>query len=312
MKTYLRCPSCETGFNPEANSSISGPQCEELASPETEAMRQVAKWLGDEGYPFEMKVARAFRLAGFEVEQSGYYRDRETQCLRETDVIARLRRKIGEHVAIVEFIVECKSSTDKPWVVFSETGTRFAEPFTVAQRAASEIGDLVLRSVADFPEIHALDLFRISDTIAYSVRRMREKAKNSSDIAYNAVRSVIDATNGELAYANRYLPSHAVCLIAFPVVAVEGLMFKCALNRDCKLSVREISSATLVQGTPIGNLPRTIVKLITDKNVDAFATTCAASAAQFLSVSEGIIAKHCFETKERAKRMGGITTRLSS
>ena len=53
---------------------------------------KVEEWVNKQGYPFEMRVAAAFRKAGFGITQSDYYTDTETGTAREIDVVASMQR----------------------------------------------------------------------------------------------------------------------------------------------------------------------------------------------------------------------------
>ena len=57
----------------------------------SEIEKKLKKWLNEQGYPLEMQVAESFRKAGFDVSQSDYYLDPETNILREIDVNGLLR-----------------------------------------------------------------------------------------------------------------------------------------------------------------------------------------------------------------------------
>ena len=77
---------------------------------------EVHTWLEGEGFPLEMRVAAAFRKAGFEVRQSDVYMDHESGKTREIDVIATDSDYLG--VVVTHFVIECKSSK-KPWILLS-------------------------------------------------------------------------------------------------------------------------------------------------------------------------------------------------
>ena len=53
---------------------------------ENDLEKRVADWLKTQGYPLEMRVASALREVGFDVSQSEYYNDPDTQTSREIDV----------------------------------------------------------------------------------------------------------------------------------------------------------------------------------------------------------------------------------
>src|SRR5687767_1963194 len=88
----------------------------------------VLDWLEKQGYPLEMHVAEEFRKAGFEVTQSEFYLDPDTNQPREVDVLATNYVEITptERVVRIRFVIECKRSRDKPWVMFVPPDT---EPY---------------------------------------------------------------------------------------------------------------------------------------------------------------------------------------
>ena len=100
---------------------------------------RIHEWLESQGYPLEMQVAREFARNGFRVLQSDYYDDFESGDSREIDVVAHMQTMIGELLVRVEFVIECKASRDKPWVLFTQHRS-FADPARVAQRVASKHG----------------------------------------------------------------------------------------------------------------------------------------------------------------------------
>jgi len=54
----------------------------------------VQKFLQDNGYPFEMLVARELQKAGFHIQQSTYYLDLNTKIPREIDIIATWHQEL--------------------------------------------------------------------------------------------------------------------------------------------------------------------------------------------------------------------------
>ncbi|MFQ5965502.1 MAG: hypothetical protein ACE5KZ_14595, partial [Candidatus Scalinduaceae bacterium] len=83
--------------------------------------KKIKKWLLDQGYPLEMRVAASLRKIGFDVIQSRYFFDPEDAKLREIDVIASYPDFTG--FIDISFIIECKVSKEKPWLLFSSQQT---------------------------------------------------------------------------------------------------------------------------------------------------------------------------------------------
>jgi hypothetical protein len=77
---------------------------------------EAKKWLTQQGFPLEMRTAKAFRNAGFDVQQAQLYADDETKKWREIDLIALSPDYVG--LTQIAFTIECKSSKN-PWILFS-------------------------------------------------------------------------------------------------------------------------------------------------------------------------------------------------
>src|SRR5687768_2918269 len=86
----------------------------------TELSNEVKKWLSKQRNPLEMEVARAFyAVGGLSVSISDIYKDFDTGEAREIDVtVCKFHRRIRELFLRVCCRIECKTSKDKPWVVF--------------------------------------------------------------------------------------------------------------------------------------------------------------------------------------------------
>src|SRR5262249_51855452 len=106
-------------------------------SPPKRLLSEVERWLDEKGYPFEMRVAAAFRQAGFGVSQSEYYHDTVTGTPREIDVVPTIRSDLGSGVFRIQFINECKVTLEKPWLFFCTGHDQLPKPAWVAQRYAT-------------------------------------------------------------------------------------------------------------------------------------------------------------------------------
>ena len=126
---------------------------------------RITEWLETQGYPLEMVVAREFQSAGFRVLQSDYYSGPESNSSREIDVIAHLQEQVGSCLVRLSFCIECKSSQDKPWIIFTSAGVRLANPARVVQRASSLLGTLFLQKLARDNEIQSLNMFSITSPL---------------------------------------------------------------------------------------------------------------------------------------------------
>ncbi|MCD4671209.1 MAG: hypothetical protein K8R77_00970 [Anaerolineaceae bacterium] len=121
---------------------------------------KIENWLNKQGYPLEINVARSFRKAGFQAIQSDYYVDPESENYREIDILAINQKKFNSHLVEVSLHIECKTSIDKPWIIFSSSDIRLFSYDRVSQRIGSDYGLKYLNSISDQSEIYNSPLFK--------------------------------------------------------------------------------------------------------------------------------------------------------
>jgi hypothetical protein len=247
----------------------------------SELQTKIKAWLDEQGYPLEMRVARAFRKAGFKVFQSEYYHDPSSQILRETDVVAYMQHEIEGAFVRVEFIVECKQARSKPWLMFCSPDLRLAAPGRVAQRVHSKLASRVMRCLADRREVQDLDLFSVVQPPAYGAT---QAFTTGSDVVYSALTSVSAAAAAEAA-------TDEVYVILFPVVVMEGKLFSCVLQEDASVAVSESSVGTLLWRNPMAGMPHTIVSILSDAFLDQFVRTASNSVNQFFALAHDEFAR---------------------
>ena len=83
-----------------------------------------------------MHIATNLKKNHFRVIQSEYYTDQESSDTREIDIVADKQTVIDHVLFRVSLLIECKRSTDKPWLLFTSTTTHLADPARIAQSFA--------------------------------------------------------------------------------------------------------------------------------------------------------------------------------
>ena len=240
---------------------------------------RVAEWLRSEGYPLEMQVAAAFRKSGFQTIQSEFYDDPDTGKPREVDVHASMQREIAGTLVRVSFSVECKVSRDKPWVLFSTGDALLADPATVAQRAATPLGQRFLYGLAWQKAIQRLPLFALPARPSYGLAQ----AFGGADRAYEAVMSAAKAAAVSVREDANW---HRLCEIVFPLVVLDGRLFEAFLAEDGLARTLETSSGTLVWRQQIVGMPHTIVAIITLAYLDSFLGQAVETADALLKAAD--------------------------
>ena len=134
----------------------------------------VRRWLKEQGYPLEMRVADALRRAGFRVRQSAYFSDPDENKPRELDVVASY---VWDAAAIsweLVVLVECKSAAE-PWVLFtapSEAGANASYHYW--RVAASKVGRQLLTRLSRHGSKKNAPALALPKRPAYGLRQARK------------------------------------------------------------------------------------------------------------------------------------------
>ena len=217
---------------------------------------KILKWINKEGYPLEMKASQILRKIGFEVGQSIYYLDNESQDSREIDIVAYKYYKVSNDWVTFSFVIECKSSNDKPWVTFSAKEERLYANDFVIYRDANHWGQEILRGLAVEEKIRNLSLFKLNERTAYStVRAFSEGA----DMTFKAIKSVTKAT---LALVDKGNKTNSYRFF-FPIILIDGRLFDCHLDSHDEQVLTELDGVKLVQSTSNDNKRVSILDIMT-------------------------------------------------
>jgi hypothetical protein len=242
---------------------------------------RLRKWLGQHGYPLEMRAARAFRDAGWgeqgfprtrpgaswEVDQSVYYKAASDKW-REIDVVASIRAAYPGTTPwrAFEFVVllECKSSEAKPWVVFTTEYSAGPSLFRYASQAANSIGAAFLNSI-DSPFSDEYELLTVQKRTGYALVRAFEN--DNQDIAYNTTLSIIDATTHWSQFSsNRHT---ARCRVLWPLIVVSAPLFECYLDDSNREQLAARESMTLHLTSRSRDRPYDVVEIVRESALPA-------------------------------------------
>lgn len=268
---------------------------------------KLLSWLDTQGYPLEMRVARAFQRTGFRVIQSDYYTDNESGDSREIDVLASLQERDDNLLVRVTIVAECKSSKDKPWILFSSKECTLAKPARVAQRAASSLGRRVLLQLAQEDQVQTLPIFAVPEVPAYG---LTQAFTSGHDVCYGAATAVADAAAAIAAEASqqqrRGLRPLEVLEFVFPVVVTEARLFSATLESDSSIAINEIQSSVLLWRNPLVGLPHTIIHVVSLGALDEFVSDALASAQGLLKMLLGSHREVVTKARERHKLMNEV------
>jgi hypothetical protein len=226
--------------------------------------KKVEDWLGTQGYPLEFATAAAFRQHGFDVQQGTFARDPEEGISREIDILASMTERGDSSVVRVYFVVECKWSIDKPWVVFVAPGG-MSPAACVAQTVGDKAARMLLWAKAGDKDLQSIGLFQKPDLAGFGGRQALSEKK---DVFYEAIQSITSAT---LLWSQNYdrvsdPPTRALkhAVVLFPLVVVKGSLFQASYDGGTQgVAVAECDSARVYwKGLPKwgGTLTVDIVK----------------------------------------------------
>jgi len=261
---------------------------------------KISEWLQNQGYPLEMRVASVFRETGFLVSQSEYYVDPDSEESREIDVIAYDSKFIKSKTVRITFVIECKASRDKPWVLFTSAARRIPSRSRVVQRAASKLGTRLLRHISDSEEIQDLKIFQLPASPAYG---MTQAFTSGNDICYSAVMSVAKASLASISKADQVpkalsiLGRFGTFEIVFPVIVTEARLFEACLSESSTLEVSEVLQGALLWRNPILGKRFTIVNVMNTTFLQEFCQNAKVAADAIFSRSDEETLQHLMGEK---------------
>jgi hypothetical protein len=201
---------------------------------------RLEEWLRQQGYPLEMRVAQFFNQRGWFFHHSRRYKDPILEKEHEIDLIAFYDDPAKKSPFHAHFVIECKWTPQKPWILFTSTrqtvtfmGYLRSTPMT--DTATNAIKPLTLEDILDFP-LYSNVKEGYSIVQAFSER-------SAIDAAYSAVQTVINAAD----YFARWMSQKSEHSIIFiPTIILDGELFQCSLADDSNVSIEELESGFMI------------------------------------------------------------------
>jgi hypothetical protein len=247
---------------------------------------RVAEWLAKQGYPLELRVGQILRKAGWRVQHARWYTDPDSGKARETDIVAELwesdQGKPQKSVCI-QLVVECKSSQDKPWVVFSAPQERL--PLLLRDTAVADRYSRDALWAAGTRKIKLPSLLTGWKALGHGVVRAHTDGKTgdptSPFAALHAVVSAATALGREhadfaLAAADHWFSSYVVV----PLIVLDGSLYQYSLTDESKEHLQPIHRIAV----PVmrqGDWEQTNVTVVTYSSFDAYTEEVTPDAIRF-------------------------------
>lgn len=249
------------------------PKMTENTKSDKSTQEKVAEWLSNEGYPLEFSTANVFRKNGFQVHQGYYVQDVQSETPREVDVLAQMTIHLEKSFLRTCYIVECKWSGDKPWVVFTSPQHHIAPSACVTQTIGSETGETILWSLAGDKLIQSLDTFNTPDCPGFNGRQVFSKGNDTFYCAMQSVASSANSLAKDYNRGNRTLQATLhLAIVIFPVIVIEGLLFTASYNEQTKKIDLENSEHVRIhwRGAETSKFPFTTIDLVTVSHLEEF------------------------------------------
>jgi hypothetical protein len=203
----------------------------------SEVNKSIENWINKSGFPLEMKVANAFIKAGFDVAQSVYYFDTESEKYRETDIIATLPKLIKGVSVNLTFVIECKVTNDKPWIVLINAGIKnYSDDLPIY---ITKNGLKFIESLKGNVEFKSDLLYKNTRPIGYSI--ITAFNKDGKEPSFDAIQSLTKACEHFLKECNE--KRNYQINIYFPTIVIDGLLYKASLIKNEEMKIEEVKNA---------------------------------------------------------------------
>lgn len=236
---------------------------------------RIEEWLDARGYSLEMRVAQIMRKTSLTVVQSEYYADPDTGQARETDVVGYVSRVEGKTQVMIMLVVECKLSTDKPWVLMTHNH-KYPVDVAIQRHATTSRTSRALRQTSLIPMAQQLGMFALPERVAHS---LVVAFGDQNDKAYSALMSVLSATKGLVQTLQKNQMVHAV---GVPIVVVKGMLFESYLDDSGVMRTEAISKGTVLWRNPVLGAMSTVT-IVSESAFEEYASMIASESDIFVS-----------------------------
>jgi len=232
----------------------------------TDAKTTVKEYLSKNGFPFEMRVAKQFRQAGFETYQSMLYKDVESGKDREIDVAAYYVRNYSDVQFSFKVIIECKHAKT-PWILFTGENKGFSELNVHQLYCSNYAGGKILEALGRHLEWR--NAFVIDKRSAYGITEtsngpIEDEGRNS----YKALKTLLHALQHENVVEQTHPKQFEIFI---PIIAVQGKLFECYLSDSNEEVINEIDEGQLLYKSNISPGVFPIVNVVAEQKVPALA-----------------------------------------
>jgi hypothetical protein len=252
----------------------------------------IAQWIKTQGYSLEVRVANAFQKNGFGAIVSTWYTDYETKELREIDVIAEKGSEFKKNARLIRIAwhISCKTSNDKPWVVFLSEKQLRTPYFSYTCIGTSSLQEHLQAKtdISRWNDIFKDEPLLIPEKLGHGV----VQAFSSIDLPYQAMMSAIkscaySAQSSEVIIDGKTKKKLAALWgISIPIVVINTRLFECIIDQRDREHISEVNESC-VAGRKIQYgkyLAWPLVHIVTASEVDNFAQRAMSATQKIIEV----------------------------
>ena len=255
--------------------------------------KKVALWLKKQGYPLEMEVASTAKSCGFDISQSDYYLDPEGGEAREIDLVGSIRKNLSGFNMAYSLFVECKSSRDKPWLLFS-TENYLLNSSVASHRLTTsdsfitnDLGyDLLLHSVSNRTIQNLYPRLDTEPTLAYGVTQA------FTDHCEAPFKALMSSSKAALSHINRFgsIGLGIPFIVAIPLVVIDVPMFSIIYSPSSHdLLIKEIKLGAFLWKHVVAGRSRIGIYIVHHLELESFLMRCKNGATWWTSIEENTL-----------------------
>lgn len=208
---------------------------------ESDLENRILKVIEKTGFPLELRVSKVLQDRKYHVANNLYYLDKDEEKGREVDMRAlkNFVIKSGDIEFLVRncLLIECKRSTDQPWVIFTSPQTAYDRRQFMMQTRGANIEEkldkiLLGRSLG---AVHPLSVCERRGRSFFEPFKKNSEGEMIFKSLTTSVKATIAARDSEFAAKHR-----SVCFY-YPLVILEGRLFEAYLDND-SITVYEVDS----------------------------------------------------------------------
>jgi hypothetical protein len=149
----------------------------------------------------------------------------------------------------VKYVIECKWTKGKPWIIFADRHHGISPITAIAQTPSNYLGDSCLLMLAKEESLHELHRFKCPDVRGFGgVRALTGDGQNREDVFFNTAKGIIDGAQWLASYYDYHMPPPPKmpdsAVIVFPVIVIDGELFEASYQESSGESMTNQVSAS--------------------------------------------------------------------